>query len=438
MSMRRVVHTWLPLAASWLLMAIEIPMMSAVIARLAQPEANLAALGGVVYPLASLVESPIIMLLSTSNALGKDWDSYLKLRRFTACAGALLTLVHALIAFTPLYYVVAVRWISAPPQIVEPARLGLMIMTPWTGAIAYRRFNQGILIRFGRSRAVSLGTAIRLGIDVVVLAAGYWLGVRPGVIVAAAALSAGVLSEATCAGLCVRPVLRGRLRPAAPTGPPLTLPTLLRFYVPLAVTPMLDFLLQPVTSAAISRMPQALDSLAAWPVVFRSVTLLRSLGLAFNEVVITLLDEPRSTHTLRHFAALLTVLTTVLLLLVAATPLAPFWFARVAGLNPRLVTLAGRGLWVALPLPGLTVLRSWYQGTLVHSHRTRTITAAMLIYALANGALLLAGVASGWTAGLTVGLAALGASGAFQVAWLWIRSRPAMQSLQTRDARYPP
>jgi len=436
--MRRIVHTWLPLAASWLLMAAEIPMMSAVIARLAQPEVNLAALGGVVYPLASLVESPIIMLLSTSNALGKDWDSYLKLRRFTACAGALLTLVHVLIAFTPLYYLVTVRLISAPPQVVEPARLGLMIMTPWTWSIAYRRFNQGMLIRFGRSRAVSLGTAVRLGVDVLVLAAGYRFGVNPSVVVATTALSAGVLSEATCAGLCVRPVVRGHLRAAAPTGRSLTVPDLLRFYVPLAITPMLDFLLQPVTSAAISRMPQALDSLAAWPVVFRSVMLLRSLGLAYNEVVITLLDEPRSTHALCRFAALLTALTTVLLLVVAATPLAPFWFARVAGLNPRLAAMAGRGLWVALPLPGLTVLRTWYQGMLVHSHRTRSITAAMLFYAIANGAMLFAGVASGWTTGLYVGLAALGVGAAFQTAWLWVRSRPAMRALEAHAPQHIP
>jgi len=431
-----MVHNWLPLAASWLLMAAEIPMMSAVIARLAEPEVNLAALGGVVYPLASLVESPIIMLLSTSNALGKDWDSYLKLRRFTTCAGVLLTLVHVLIAFTPLYYLVTVRLISAPPQVIEPARLGLMIVTPWTWSIAYRRFNQGVLIRFGRSRAVSLGTAVRLGVDVLVLAAGYRFGVSPGVVVVAAALSAGVLSEAICAGLCVRPVLRDYLRHAAPTRRPLTFRTLLRFYAPLAITPMLDFLLQPVTSAAISRMPQALDSLAAWPVVTRSVMLMRSLGFAYNEVVITLLDEPRSTHTLRRFAALLTALTTVLLLVVAATPLTPFWFARVAGLNLRLVALAGRGLWVALPLPGLTALRNWYQGTLVHNCRTRSITEAMVIFAIANSALLLAGVASGWTAGLYVSLAALGAGAAFQTAWLWVRSRPATRALEARDVQY--
>ncbi len=36
-----------------------------------------------------------------------------------------------------------------------------MIMTPWTWAIAYRRFQQGA-IRFGKTSAVGIGTAVRL------------------------------------------------------------------------------------------------------------------------------------------------------------------------------------------------------------------------------------------------------------------------------------
>jgi hypothetical protein len=77
--MRRIVQIWWPLAASWLLMAVELPALSAVVARLANQEINLAAYGGVVFPVSLIVESPIIMLLSASTALSKDWDSYLKL-----------------------------------------------------------------------------------------------------------------------------------------------------------------------------------------------------------------------------------------------------------------------------------------------------------------------------------------------------------------------
>jgi len=71
--MRRIAQAWWPLAASWLLMSLEGPMVSAVIARLADPKIHLAAYGGIVFPVALLVESPIIMLLAASTALCKDW-----------------------------------------------------------------------------------------------------------------------------------------------------------------------------------------------------------------------------------------------------------------------------------------------------------------------------------------------------------------------------
>ena len=456
LSMHRIVRTWWPLAASWLLMAIEGPTMSAVVARLAEPEINLAAWGGIVFPIALIVESPIIMLLSASTALSKDWDSYLRLRRFMMRAGALLTALHVLIAFTPLYYVVAVELIGAPAEIIEPARLGLMIMVPWTWSIAYRRFNQGVLIRFGHSRAVGLGTLVRLGADVLVLVTGYLVGTNlietpiligtilietpiligtiPGIVVAASGITAGVVGEAIYAGLRVRPVLRDQLRHTPPAEQPLTFRTFLEFYVPLAMTSLLALLAQPIGSAALSRMPDALDSLAVWSVVSGLLFLLRSLGMAYNEVVIALLDEPCAGRNLRQFAAWLTALTTGALLIIAATPLATFWFGRLLALNPRLVTLAHRGLWVGLLIPGLTVLQSWYQGTIVHSRRTRGVTEAVAIFLLTSSAILWGGVAWGQMTGLYVGLAALGVGALVQTAWLWQRSRPAMRAVQARDA----
>jgi hypothetical protein len=403
------------------------------VARLAEPEINLAALG-VVYSLALIVESPIIMLLSASTTLSKDWDSYLKLRRFMMSAGALLTVLHVLVAFTPLYHVVVVGIIGAPAEIVEPARLGLMVMIPWTWAIAYRRFYQGVLIRFGHSRAVSVGTLIRLSANGLVLTVGYLIGTLPGIVIAAGALAVGVVVEAIYAGLRVRPVLRDQLRPAPPVEYPLTLRSFLAFYVPLAMTSLLALVVQPVGSAALSRMPNAIESLAVWQVVTGFVFLLRSMGLAYNEVVITLLDEPHSWHNLRRFTTLLATLTTVLLLIVAATPLATFWFGRVSALDPRLIDMARRGLWIALPLPALNVLYSWYQGALVRSRRTRGVTEAVVIYLLASSALLWAGVIWGQATGLYVGLAAFGTGTLIQTAWLWHRSRPAMRAVLARDA----
>jgi len=293
-TLKRVLLIWLPLAGSWMLMGAELPALSAIVARLAEPEINLAAYGGVVFPLALIIESPIIMLLAASTALSKDWASYRKLYAFMMITSAALTVLHIAVAFTPLYYFVAEGIIGAPQEIIEPAKLGLRIMTPWTWSIAYRRFNQGVLIRFGHPRSVTIGTMIRLAADLIVLAIGYILGNIPGIVVATGAVAAGVICEAIYIGLRSRPVIKNELRLAEPVEPPLTLMAFLKFYIPLAATSLLTLLIQPIGSAAISRMPQALESLAVWPVVIGLSFLFRSLGVAYNEVVVALLDEPGS------------------------------------------------------------------------------------------------------------------------------------------------
>ncbi len=432
LSTRRILRTWWPLAASWILMTSEMPLMSAVIARLANSEINLAA-WGVVFSLSVLVQAPSAMLLAASTALSKDWDSYVKLRRFMVVIGASLTAIHALVAFTPFYYVVMEQLIGAPAEIVQPARLGLMIMVPWSWGTGYRRFGQGVLIRFDHARTVIWGAMLRLGMDGVVLAIGYLSGSAPGIIVATGAIITGVLSEALYTGLRVRPVLRDHLKPAPPVEPSLTLTALLNFYIPLAITVLLTFLIQPLVSAALSRMPEALESLAVWPVLIGLLNMWQSVGLGYNETVIALLDKPHAIRSLRRFTRLLVVLVTGLLVLMVATPLASFWFRQVAGLTPLLADLARQGLWLAVLLPGLRILQSWYQGNIVYSRHTRGVTEAVALFLLTSGVILWAGVAWGRLTGLYVGLAAFVIGFLTQTVWLWYRSRPAIQAIQTRD-----
>lgn len=431
---RRVVRTWWPLAASWGLMALEGPAISAIVARLADPTINLAAYGGLILPLASLVEVPIIMLLAASTALSKDFSSYRKIRTFMHGMSASLTLVHVVIAFTPLYDLFAKTLIHAPAETIEPGRIGLMIMVPWTWAIAYRRFNQGVLIRFGHSFAVGLGTLIRLVADGAVLAVGYCLGSVAGIVVASAATVAGVVGEAVYVGIRVRPVLRDQLKPAPPVAERLTLRAFLRFYVPLSLTSLIFFVARPIAIASIARMPAALDSLAAWPVVTGVIFLVRSFGVAYNEVVVTLLDESGSSRVLRRFTFLLAGLTTGGLLLFAGTPFSGFWFAKVTGLSQPLAQLAQMSVWFALPLPALSVLQSWNQGIILHSRRTRSITEAVILFLAVDVALLSVGVAWGKAAGLYVGLAALSTGELLRNSWLGWRSRRARRALAERDA----
>ncbi len=431
---KRIIKIWFPLAASWLLMGVEMPVISAVMARLTNPEISLATHGGIVFPLALIIEAPVIMLLSASTALSKDWDSYQKIFRFMMIMGASLTVLHFLVAFTPLYDFVAVKLLGVPEEIIESGRMGLRFMLPWTWSIAYRRFQQGVMIRFGHSQAVGVGTIVRLCTDVVVLGTGLMIGSIPGYIIGAVSQGLSTLAEAIYSGIRVRPILKYQLKPAKKVEN-LSWRTFFSFYIPLALTSFLSLVWQPIGSAALSRMPRALDSLAVWAVVSGLIFMLRSLGLAFNEVVVAILDQPGSSKELRKFSTNLSISLVGLHFILAATPLALLWFSYVSGLPPSLVELARIGFWFGLPMPILSVLQSWYQGALLYSRNTRGIPESMAIFLVTVLIILGLGVMMGEYTGLYVGLIGFSIANFTQTIWLWVRSRPIMKIVNKRDEK---
>jgi hypothetical protein len=288
---------------------------------------------------------------------------------------------------------------------------------------------------------VGVGTAIRLAANgamlafLVLLDRGNPALTLPGIVVGTSGISAGVIAEAIYAGLRVQPVLKGELRQAPTVHPVLTWRTFFAFYIPLVMTAVINMLAQPATPAAISRMPFALESLAALPVVSGLAFMFRSMGFAYNEVVVALLDHPGSTALLRRFANLLAVITTLGLILMAVTPLSSFWFVQISGLDPELGALARGGLLAAALWPGLSVLQNWYQGVLVNQRKTYHVTISVVILVATTLSALVIGTAMKQFVGLYVGISAFVIGQAAQVAWLWWASRPVLEATAARDAR---
>lgn len=419
---RRVLRLWWPLAASWMLMGLELPMVTAVIARMADPEVGLAAYGSLVLPISLVVEAPIIMLLAASTALATDREAWRKLRRFTLVAGGVLTAVHAAIAFTPLFDLIARRVIGVPEEVIEPARIGLRFMTPWTFSIAWRRFQQGVLIRMEHSRSVSAGTLVRLLANGSVLCLGFLHGGFSGIAVGTAGVAMGVVCEALFVEFRARPLARELAAPA-PGAAPLTRASFLAFYVPLAMTPLMTLLVQPIGAASMSRMPDTLSSLAAWPAVHGLVFLIRGVGLAFNEVVVRLMGEPDGVRVLQRTARSAALAMMGLLLLLALTPLGELWFVTISGLPDDLARMSRRALLLAALMPGYAVLQSWYQGALVHARKTRAVPEAVALYLIVSSTLLALGVAFWDGPGIYYTIPSLTIAGVTQTVWLWWRSR---------------
>ncbi len=95
--------------------------------------------------------------------------------------------------------------------------------------------------------------------------------------------------------------------------------------------------------------------------------------IAYNEVVVALIDEPGSMERLRRFAMLVAAAASAGLLVLLVPAVGALWFRGVTGLSENLAGITQRSLWFALP--------------------PRSITEAAALSLLAIGAVLFSGVA---------------------------------------------
>jgi hypothetical protein len=380
LSQRHIALFWAPLAATWIMMGVEAPFLTAIIARHPQATYNLAAYG-VAYAFAILTEAPVIMLMSAANALVQDGHSYVRMRNFSRFLNAGGTLLILLMLIPPVFRLVMIDIIDLPVEIAHLTYGALWFLLPWPGAIGYRRLHQGVLVRAGRTRLVAYG---------------------------AIALSAGVCSEAAAVRLMAGSTVR-RLLAEAEADPGragvISYREIATFYYPLVLTSLIGLAVQPMLTFFLGRSAYAVESLAVFPVVQALSFLFRSVGLAYQEAVIALMGERhRHLPELGRFAVTLGVASSACLSLVAFTPLAHVWFQDVSGLTPHLASFAVIPLRAIAPLPGLTVLLSLQRGILVTVRRTRPITMATAIEVTG---IALTFVVLGWWLGM------VGASAAF-------------------------
>lgn len=422
---KTVVGTWLPLALSWIIMTSELVIAAAFVARMASPELNLAA-WGIVFAISVTIQATAQTLLPTGAALASDAAAYARLRKYAMRLLLALTGVQLLVAVTPLYDVV-MRGIGAQQEIVDIARLGVLLMVPYAFGTGFRRFQQGVLIRYGDARVVVWGSALRILCLTLVLTLSALTGAVSGVVAASGAVIVGVLAEALFTQVKVVPVLAGPLQRQS-VGAAMTFGRFARFVWPLMVMTVLTMLVQSFVSVALARLPLSLESLAVWPVLWGFLMLWQSPGMAFTEVVISLVRRPGATALLRRFALWSAAAFTLTLLAVAATPLARVWFMTVSGLQPELAELAGHALWFGALLPGLRILISWFQGVIMYSEQTRSIMESILIFLAVGVAGLYLGGTFTRVAGIYVGIVAFSLAFVAQAVWLRHRSRPLLRA----------
>ena len=443
MRVRQICGLWLPLAVSFELMMLEGPAVQGAMGRLPDPKLNLAA-WGLTMSLSLLIESPVIMLLATAIALVQDGDSYRALRRFMVTLAVGCTVLTALIAFTPLFDLVAGSLMGQPAPIVLATRPALQIMLLWTAAIAWRRFYQGIMVRSGQTRKVSWGTAIRLTLAVSTASLLAHWGRLTGVQVGACAIMAAVVTEALATTAFALPLIRrdfsdgavgrrkgratgnaGMQTPAAHAddfladdailqkdyaapnsddmlaldarepATPLTQRAIWKFHAPLAATTLLTLLAQPLTAAALARLPQQIATLAVWPVVSILLLVMRGWGLALQEITVSQGRNPLARPALKRFSWMVGLATSGMTALIAFSPLLDAYL-KLLRVPRELYGYAHVGMGVGMLLPLISSLSAWAGGLLVCAGQTQHRYRGMAINLSTHVGLLLLGIIFQW------------------------------------------
>lgn len=377
---RDVVRFWLPLSFTWLMMAAEGPILTSVVARMSDAMFNLAAYG-VTLAIGMLIESPVINLLSTTVALAKDRASAEQLKTFMWKVNILVTVGMLVVCIPFVFDLVAYAAIGLDPNIGWRVHLGLMCMILWPGAIGYRRYYQGLLIRHRQTRLVAYGTVVRLITMAGSAGVLMLIGNMEGIIIGAASITSGVIWEALATRWMAKDVVR-TIRAqsyddceSAPTDR-----QIMKFYIPLAMTSTVGFLVTPMVAFFLNRAPEALASLAVLPVVDSFVFFFRSFGFSYQEVGVAYLGMDRTSYpALRKVGQWIVIATTVTLVAITASPLLDLVYGGIYGLNADLVQFARIPTMLLTVLPAVAVLYSLQRSVLIAAHRTLVVTVSTVL-----------------------------------------------------------
>lgn len=378
-----IIRLWVPLALTWAMMAAEGVILQSVLSRLQDAATNLAAFG-VAISIAFIIEAPVIMLLSASTAYVLGSRSYRIVRALALALSFGTSCMMGIAVLPPVYAILSKTILALPPSITDHVYWSLVALIPWPGAIGIRRFYQGVIIKRHMNHLVALGTTIRL----LSIIAGSILALRFVRTSYTAPYACGVLAFAVTAEMIAtwwmaRYAVRSIQHTNSPRESMLTFRRLVALYIPLAMTSLITMGLGPVFAAFMTRFPNAVASLAVFPIIDNTVFQFRSPLFAYQEVAISLYSR-HGLHEKKVAKAAYGIATiaTGLLLVIATTPLSDIVFGVFPyHLDTSLHPMAAYGMILLLPLPIVSAIYSVERSVLIVSHHTNHVTYSTLLEA---------------------------------------------------------
>ena len=380
---RQLIQLWqqfIPLSLSDVTMALGDPLTTTTLAHLPDPRTNIAAVG-VAKAIAIFCESPIIMLLHTSNALAPTQASRRALWKFALIASGAMSLLLALTTIPAVFAIVGEGWLGVSPSLSGTIRSVLTIAILWPLAIGWRRYFQGLLIHSGQSYAVAQAGIVRLLVVGIILAGGFSLKFN-GAVVAGMSLVWGVIAEAVAVTYLARKLGATKLPELISTPElPQDVAGVWKFYAPLGGTMMLVWGARAALVGIVARAEDGAIALVAWPAAWGLVLVIANSTRMVQQIIIRnrqLLPD----RLLITFAITVGIVCSLILLSVSGTSISAAAIGWFVGNDEELIARVRPVLLICTVIPLCVSVQNAIQGFLVSEGHTWGINQAAWIGAI--------------------------------------------------------
>ncbi|OCQ89617.1 hypothetical protein BCD64_16755 [Nostoc sp. MBR 210] len=381
-SLLALLTQFIPLSLSDVAMTLGDPLQTSALSRLPFPQETLAGVG-VVKGVAVFLESPIIMILHASTALGGQIKSRRALWQFTVIVGLALSGIFLLLTWEPLYNWLLLDVFGVSSSIAARGRTAFMLMFLWPFVIAWRRFFQGLLIRAQKSMAVGWASLARLTWVIVALSVGVSLRVD-GAFLAGITMMGAILIEAVLVTwFCVRLGAIAILNQQAYSETkklPQTFIGVTFYYLPLASTMLVVWGARAILLSLIARSFDGSLALAVWPAAWGLLLSIANGTRMIQQVVISAYEET-SKRTLVAFVIIVGLSFTLIPFFLGFTEQGLFLLRQFLGNNTSLVEAARPVIQTLSCLPLLLAVQNTFQGLLIHKGKNWFINIATVVAA---------------------------------------------------------
>ena len=369
LSQREIAFFFFPLLLNVQLMSLSHSLINAALARLAQPILTLAGFS-IAIVLHLCLASPAYQNHTIAIALVRGRRSLFGVGLYVAAVALYVSVLLALVAYTPLGKLVFEQGLGVSPAIADEARSVLAILTFLPFFTGLRGLCQGIVIRARRTGLVSLATLIRiLSLIGFLLFGRQWFN---GAAVGAFGLLACIVVETI---FMVWFAWKTYTPCAAEVEK--SLGAIFRYALPLSFSSAMQQTVPLMISAIISRLPDSAPALAAFGIIRGFIFLLAGPMRNLQQAYLTLIKGREDYQTLTIFyrrVALGMGLTT----LAIAYPFNRMVLGQAMGLNDELRHYIALPLAICALYPAVSGVIYLYRGAYSAKHRTGFLSWATL------------------------------------------------------------